>query len=265
MCYGIINLLLVVIVVSLIWKNLGSSQKARIIPIIAAWLTLGISSYPSYYPYACFLLAGSFGNLFHTETEALHLQGTNIARYKRYIILTFLLPCTLVATQQLYKANAKDAWMNKNTAENDIHSNVDTCLPPCLSNDIDELYTLSVNLNLVGQPRKSQDVLTRLKGQLQNYDTELLAGDNALSLHQWSAAEHHFLLAHHMVPVRFMPLFGLMQAYLLQGDLIKARNVALKITRKKVKIDSEDIHDIKAKARKVLEARDESLCPPCIL
>lgn len=42
----------------------------------------------------------------------------------------------------------------------------------------------------------------------------------------------------------------------MDGDLLRARSVALKITRKKAKIDSEDIHDIKAKARKVLKAGD---------
>lgn len=158
---------------------------------------------------------------------------------------------------QVYKANAKDAWMGKNTAEDEFHPSIDTnSLPPFLTDDIDVLYTLSVNLNLEGEPQKSQEVLDKLKGHLQNYDTELLAGDNALSLHQWDAAEKHFLLAHHMVPARFMPLYGQMQVYLEHGDLLRARSVALKITRKKAKIDSEDIHDIKAKARKVLKAGD---------
>lgn len=257
MCYGIINLMLVIVSFFSIWKSLTSCQKVKILPAIAAWFTLGISSYPSYYPYACFLLAGSLGNIFHSETGSLRIQKSSIARYKKYIILAVLLICTLIASMQVYKANAKDAWMGKNMAEDEFHPSIDTnSLPPCLTDDIDVLYTLSVNLNLEGEPQKSQEVLDKLKGHLQNYDTELLAGDNALSLHQWDAAEKHFLLAHHMVPARFMPLYGQMQVYLEHGDLLRARSVALKITRKKAKIDSEDIHDIKAKARKVLKAGD---------
>lgn len=257
MCYGIINLMLVITSSVCIWKNLKSSQKAKIIPIIAAWLTLGISSYPSYYPYACFLFAGSLGNIFHSEAQTLRKRESSVSNNKKCILLAILLTSALAATMQVYKANAKDAWMSKNTAEGEFLPSVDTSsLSPCLSNDIDVLYTLSVNLNLEGEPQKSQEVLAKLKDHLQNYDTELLAGDNALSLHQWDAAEGYFLLAHHMVPARFMPLYGQMQVYLENGNLIKARNIALKITHKKVKIDSEDIHNIKAKARKVLKAQD---------
>lgn len=147
--------------------------------------------------------------------------------------------------------------MDNDAAEINSASDANTAtLPSIISDDIDVLYALSVDLNLEGQPQRSQAVLAKLRGRLQNYDTELIAGDNALSLQQWHDAEKHFQLAHAMIPVRFMPLFGQMQVYSLSGDSVKARNVALKIIRKKVKVDSEDIHDIKAKALKILKARE---------
>ncbi len=259
MQYGIVNILLFLIVFLYIWKRITSTQRMELLPILTAWIALGMSSYPSYYPYACLLLAGSFGNVLHAEEQTSHTRVKEISstKCKRYMIFTILLLSTYAAAVQWYKEYTKETWLDNDAAEINSASDANTAtLPSIISDDIDVLYALSVDLNLEGKPQRSQAVLAKLRGRLQNYDTELIAGDNALSLQQWHDAEKHFQLAHAMIPVRFMPLFGQMQVYSLSGDSVKARNVALKIIRKKVKVDSDDIHDIKAKALKILKARE---------
>lgn len=110
-------------------------------------------------------------------------------------------------------------------------------------------------MNLLGQYTKSLYILNRLKGQLHNYDTELLAADNALSLQQWDIAIEKFNNAHRMVPIRFMPLYGLMQTYLLRGDRTMAYHLAIQILEKKIKVNSEDVRFVKKEARNLLKQK----------
>ena len=93
-----------------------------------------------------------------------------------------------------------------------------------------------------------------MQGRLQNYDTELLAGDDELTLRHWESALQHFDTARHMVPIRFMPLYGLMQVYLGQGNIGQAKSVARIILSKSVKVPSEDVRFVKDEARMLLGA-----------
>lgn len=253
MCYGFTCMLVAICMILLIWKNLAQSQRCKILPVLIAWTALGMTSYPSYYPYACLLLAGSFGNLFKEEGRMVHPQGTIISKNEKTFSLFILVGGIYMAILQVYKAQVKEEWLERFATEDCVSSfDSQAEIPSIISKDIDVRYTYAVNLNLSGEYSKSQDVLNSLKGELQSYDTEILAGDNTLSMHQWNAANQHFQLAHEMVPVRFMPLFGQMQVCLSRGDSIGAHQIAKAILLKKVKIDSEDIHFIKSEARKAL-------------
>ena len=89
---------------------------------------------------------------------------------------------------------------------------------------------------------------------MDNYDTEMLAGDNALSLHEWNEAYHHFQLAHDMVPVRFMPLFGTMQTHLMKGDTLQAINIAKRLIRKPAKVENGDLQFIRNEAKIIINS-----------
>lgn len=121
-----------------------------------------------------------------------------------------------------------------------------------LQEDTDVGYVYAAALNFCGRHSESVSVLQSLQGRLQNYDTELLAGDDELTLGHWASAQKHFETAHHMVPIRFMPLYGLMQAYQGQGNISQAKYVARIILSKPVKVPSEDVRFVKEEARKLL-------------
>ena len=82
-----------------------------------------------------------------------------------------------------------------------------------------------------------------------NYDSELLMGDICAHLHQYDSAIAHYREAHYMVPVRFAPLAGMMEAYDMMGEEVRADSIAQVIVDKPVKVPSAEIEDIKSNAR----------------
>lgn len=100
---------------------------------------------------------------------------------------------------------------------------------------------------------KSDSVLHLAEHHLNNYDTELLAADNALSLNRFADARKHFIYAHNMLPVRFMPLYGLMQCALQQGDTLSAEHMARAICGKAVKVSSSEVTAIQQEAKCLLQ------------
>lgn len=55
-----------------------------------------------------------------------------------------------------------------------------------------------------------------------------------------------------MVPIRFMPLYGLMQTYMQKGDTVRAQSIAKQIVVKKIKVNSTEVEMIKCEAKKIL-------------
>ena len=79
-----------------------------------------------------------------------------------------------------------------------------------------------------------------------DYDLELLQGELLVKLERYEEAEHHFLHASRMCPVRFVPLYQLYQLYKNIGNEEKARRMGEMILNKPVKVDSAMINSIKA-------------------
>jgi hypothetical protein len=110
------------------------------------------------------------------------------------------------------------------------------------------LYNYAAELNFVRNFSKSTEILSLCQQKFNNYDTELLAADNAISLRQDSVALQHLKCAHFMVPARFYPLSGMLTVYMNKGDTLHADSIAEKILSKEVKIPSADINFIKRRA-----------------
>lgn len=56
-----------------------------------------------------------------------------------------------------------------------------------------------------------------------------------------------------MVPVRFAPLAGMMNAYTMMGDTLKADSMARVIISKKVKVPSVEVEEMRNEARRWFE------------
>lgn len=122
----------------------------------------------------------------------------------------------------------------------------------CLSGRPEFLYNYAAALNLAGDYAASDRLLAECRRELNDYDTELLAADNALSDGRTARAERHLNRAAAMIPARFMPLYGLLSVAEATGDTAGRRHAARDILAKRVKVPSAEVDEIRAEARRVL-------------
>lgn len=122
----------------------------------------------------------------------------------------------------------------------------------CLSGRPEFLYNYAAALNLAGDYAASDRLLAECRRELNDYDTELLAADNALSAGRTARAECHLNRAAAMIPARFMPLYGLLSVAEATGDTAGRRHAARAILAKRVKVPSAEVDEIRAEARRVL-------------
>lgn len=111
------------------------------------------------------------------------------------------------------------------------------------------LYSYAAQLNQAGEYRKSDRQLASLRLLLNDYDTELLAADNALRTGRNNRARLHLKRAHEMIPARIMPLYGMLLSYNQEHDSLNARRAAVGILRQPVKIPSRTIRKIRQEAQ----------------
>jgi len=122
----------------------------------------------------------------------------------------------------------------------------------------DFLYNYAAELNAAGHFIESDKLTSRCAYLLNDYDTELLAADNHMAMEQWEDALPHLQTAMHMVPSRFMPLYGVMQVYDALGERQKACAVAKSILHKPVKIASPEVGGIKHAAHRFLDKSQQA-------
>lgn len=115
------------------------------------------------------------------------------------------------------------------------------------------LYNYAAELNHVGESKRSNEVLVRTLEYWNDYDIQMLLGDNFKALHRWTDAERHFKLASKMVPNRFLPLYNLHEVYVNSNRKDEAKQIANEILSKQVKIPSATVYSIQAEMKKYIK------------
>jgi tetratricopeptide (TPR) repeat protein len=113
------------------------------------------------------------------------------------------------------------------------------------------LYNYAAELNHLGDFNKSIEILRESLNYWNDYDIQILLADNYIKLEKWHRAEPHLKMAANMCPNRFLPLFYLHEIY-VKTNKPKALNMAKKILKKEVKIQSSTILFIQAEMKKYL-------------
>ena len=109
-----------------------------------------------------------------------------------------------------------------------------------------------MELHLRGQYQRLMAIAQECTNYWTDYDLELLLGLNYIELGEYVQAEQHLMQAHNMCPSRFEPLYQLVQVKQKQDLQQEARKLALQILRKKVKVPSADVEDIKSEMKFIL-------------
>ena len=110
------------------------------------------------------------------------------------------------------------------------------------------LYNYAAEQNICGLYDESLRTVMESCKKLNDYDTQLLLADNYENTGDSAMAVAAYSLAHNMIPCRFVPLYCLMEFYRSRGDSLKAGDYARQILDKPVKVPSETVDMIKARA-----------------
>lgn len=246
---GIVELILAILVFGIVLHT-GfnrhaplSSKHQALFTIVLGLTTLSLFSYPFEHP-GIFILYVLCGGLFANSWGKVKVYSTTAQLWKwtTRIVAFLLIGISLYYGYYEYKWLKASSSFNSGLCVTAI-KNFESIYKPLSDNPL-FLYNYAASLNKIGRYRESEAVRRRLQNYLIDYDTELLASDNLISMNQFVKAEYHLKKAHLMIPNRFMPLYGLLQIY-SEYNHLKADSIAHVILTKPVKVPSSDVEEIK--------------------
>lgn len=115
------------------------------------------------------------------------------------------------------------------------------------------LYNYGAVLNHAGRYSESLRIMELCSRYFNDYDVQLIQGDNHLQLQQYEEALNSYEEASFMCPGRFVPLYKIFQLYKSCGMNQQAYRLAGRIVEKPVKINSAVIEMIKREMREYID------------
>ena len=115
------------------------------------------------------------------------------------------------------------------------------------------LYNYAAELNYIHEWRKSNEVMQKCLRYYNDNDVQLILADNCTNLKQYKEAEKYLKLAYQMIPNRFVPLYRLVQLYQSENRIEDAKELAVEILQKPIKIPSPQVRLIKQEMNKFVE------------
>lgn len=246
--YGFIGFSIAVLFIFSLARQISIRLRPTFYSALSIFLVLGMCSYPTAYPYVSLLCIGYIGAASHVnDKKSLIGEAPLFLRGLGILFLSFF----CISSYKQWHAELLWRKLSLRPFSEVVLSQYEHLKGELESNPW-FIYNYAALLNESGSFENSYRLVQQLDGKLRTYDTELLQGDNALSLHQEEEALIHFRKAHSMVPVRFMPLYGMMRTYQTMDDDANALKVARYIGTKDIKVPSKDVYDIKCEAQKLL-------------
>lgn len=251
--FGFIGLIGLVIILFLLWKcyRHNPTDQGK-----CAWLSLlaigvcAMFSYPLTYPFVwliilcdCFALLSNVR--LHGKTPQLLYNMIGCILIVSGVFLAYKLARNIQAEHQWKRCMSivlsKEEKMNKYEM-----------LMTELGDNPYFLYNYAAELYYAGLYKESLEIAYKCKTFWEDYDLEMLIGENYKMLSEYNDAIIHFEKASLMVPVKFMPPYRMFQIYKEQKERHKLEEMANRIVNKPVKINSLLIERIKKEAKRTL-------------
>jgi O-antigen polymerase len=253
--YGLISLLVVItLILWILFKLKHSRQDTRYVAISAflAFLIIASFSYPSQYIAVWLLLTWYFLMLIpEAKWKFSNSKMNTLLRTAGLIIglAGFYYSISYAKAEIRWKDMAMMALKNNTKG---LFSKYKS-LYPQLKNDPFFLYNYGAELNIAGQYKESIHILKECNKALSDYYLTLLTGDAYSNLGMHRDAIASFQKAACMIPSRFIPLNNLLDIYTEIGDAKSALKIAVKISKKKIKVPSQTVYQIIAKANHFID------------
>lgn len=247
--YGFVGLLLLLVTTAVIIK----SSKQTTIPLLCL-LSAGIFgcfSYPLRYPFVWILIAYSLGMV---SREAIGPHYVKI-RSNPLVRCGFIFITAVSAVLLIRGIKFESRWGS-------LANSIGLEKSPELLNDYSALYAkwngnplflynYGAVLNHAGNYKKSNAVMAECEKSFNDYDVQMVIGDNYSNTEEWYKAESRYIVAGHMIPNRFIPLFKLMKVYQSTNNTRRLSITADTILQKKIKIPSPTVDQIIKQAKSV--------------
>ena len=115
------------------------------------------------------------------------------------------------------------------------------------------LYNYGVELYLADRTKQALNIAEKCSKYWTDYDLELLKAVCHSELGEYASSDAHLVRAHHMCPNRFQPLYQQLLNLKEQGKILDAKDLAREILRKKAKILSPEVKQIRNEMRDLLK------------
>lgn len=250
--FGIIGLAMamavLVFLIKNLWKQNGPFRSVGI-AMIGAIVVMCMFSYPYHYAVIWFmallLVLGAIPDRYMVLGKAI--------RYA-LVCVSFI---SLIGTGCMLYHHLKWAEMSKRC----IAGQTERMLPhyekmkPWMKWNPLFLYNYAAELNYVDRYEESLRLTEDCMKTYNDYDVQILLGDNLEHTGQTKQAITVYRHASDMIPNRFIPLESMINLYQQTGDTINARLIADEILSKPVKVPSPQVEEIKRKAREGMSSK----------
>jgi len=247
--YGLVGLLILIFgLILLVSHSQISSPYALCLLSIAIF---SLFSYPLRYPFNWVVIAYCITRVSGDIKPILRFTIT------RKLIKTSWFIAVVISLFFVYK-DAKWEYQWNVVAKESLSGNTEAMLPyysklyKSWNGDCLFLYNYGAELNYIQKYSLSNIVLTKSSKYLNDYDTQILLGDNYFNLKEFKKATVHYYQASKMCPNRIIPIYMLHKISVATGNNSYASYLANKILHKKVKVPSTIISIIKNEMKSYL-------------
>ncbi len=258
--YGIIGLCLTLLLIILPpWASRGE-RSAELFAIRLSLLSVGICaffSYPFNYPFVRLVTVALIAFALASN------PGKSVILPNGYITkgVTILLACGLLygTARQAQHEREWHVIANKSLRGETVQMlpRYESLYTRLKHNDL-FLYNYAAELNHAGKHAESQKVAFVCDSLWSDYDLQMVMANNCQELNRHREAEGYLKKAAAMCPVKFIPLYQLMQLYQETNQDDKARALAHIIVEKESKVPSPIVSSIKNKMRSFLNETEHS-------
>lgn len=248
--YGLLSLIIVIYIFTQLLKKIRFSS-----PYLLCIISIGIFamfSYPFQYPITWVILLYCIVQISKHETPINQIYNIPIKYIKGAIFISICISCFFLTKDVLFEYK----WHK--LAGSSLKGQTEEVLPEYQNlyhswngNHL-FLYNYASELNVVGENKKSLQILNATTNYWNDYDIQLLIADNFFKLKELEKAKEHYLLASKMCPNRFIPLYGLLKIYVEENNVKMITLFSENILKKDVKVPSTTINIIKNEAQNFL-------------
>lgn len=255
--YGILGLLPLLLLACLALFRMRRSTDAESRTFLFVLLGMGVMSvfsYPLTYTFVQGAVLTAAAYALRAESEG----KTGSVRNKVTMAVSLAAGiCVFIIAFRYYRLERKWFYACR-TAQTELPARAITAyekLYPELHDKGDFLYNYAITSYEASLPKRSDSLLAEYRHWDWSTDCALTGADNALFEGDTVRAKELLWQAHHMKPVRFLPLYKLLKLAQAQGLDAEARQLAGTILQKRIKIPSAETDWMKEDARNILHSK----------